>query len=206
MIRNRSGRSARGMALLPIILLVAALTAVAAFAVKVSGYERMEAGKSVHNVSMQTMADTTLQLGRNFFAARYQQWGTYLTYFVNNPVQLANRANMAAYITKLRNDRPELFVQLPAYLAANFDCFMYAQDNVDEFAPVVNDPKVDNDLLIYVGAVCAQRNQGGSTESNQIIAELTAPLLYSPTANVIQSQASGGSQGNNNGSLMNTFR
>src|SRR5712671_6745227 len=124
MIRNRSRRAARGMALLPIILLVAALSVVAAFAVKVSGYERMEAGKSVHNVSMQTMADTTLQLGRNFFAARYQQWGMYLTYFVNNPVQLANRANMAAYITQLRANRPELFVQLPPYLAENFDCFM----------------------------------------------------------------------------------
>ncbi|MFL5437717.1 MAG: hypothetical protein ACJ79W_01020, partial [Myxococcales bacterium] len=64
-------RPARGMALLPIILLVAFLSAVAAFAMKVSGTERAEAGKSVHNVSMQTMADTTLQLGRNFFAAQY---------------------------------------------------------------------------------------------------------------------------------------
>jgi hypothetical protein len=194
------------MALLPIILLVAALTVVAAFAIKVSGTERAQAGKSVHNVSMQIMADTTLQLARNFFAMHYQQWGTYLSYFNTNPVQLASRGSMATYIAKLRTDRPELFVQLPAYLASNFDCFMYAQDNVDEFAPVANNPGQDNDLLIYVGAVCAQRNQGGSTESGQLIAELTAPLLYSPTANVIQSQASGGSQGNNNDSLMSTFR
>jgi len=199
-------RPARGMALLPIILLVAALTMVAAFAVKVSGTERAEAGKAVHNTSMQTMADTTLQLARNFFAARYLNWDTYLAYFNANPVQLASRGTMSTYIAKLRTDRPELFVQLPAYLAANFDCFMYAQDNVDEFAPVANNPAHDNDLLIYVGAVCAQRNQGGSMESNQIVAELTAPLLYSPTANIIQSQASGGSQGNNNDSVMNTFR
>ena len=199
-------RPARGMALLPIILLVAALTLVAAFAIKVSGTERAEAGKAVHNTSMQTMADTTLQLARNFFASRYQQWDTYLAYFNANPVQLASRGTMSTYLAKLRNDRPELFVQLPAYLAANFDCFMYAQDNVDEFSPVANNPSHDNDLLIYVGAVCAQRNQGGSTESNQVIAELTAPLLYSPTANIIQSQASGGSQGNNNDSVMNTFR
>jgi len=206
MIPNRFRRTARGMALLPIILLVAALTVVAAFAIKVSGTERMEAGKAVHNVSMQTMADTTLQYGRNFFAARYQQWGTYLDYFVKNPVQLASRTNMAAYVAKLRIDRPELFIVLPPYLADNFDCFTYAQDNVDEYVPVINNPSVDNDLLIYVGAVCAQKSQGGSTESNQVIAELTAPLLYSPTANIIQSQASGGSQGNNNYSVMNTFR
>jgi hypothetical protein len=205
MIPNRFRRAARGMALLPIILLVAALTVVAAFAMKVSGTERMEAGKSVHNVSMQTMADTTLQYGRNFFAVRYQQWGTYLDYFVKNPVQLASRANMTAYIAKLRTDRPELFIVLPSYLAANFDCFTYAQDNVDEFQ-TTNNPSVDNDLLIYVGAVCAQRNQGGSTQGSQLIAELTAPLLYSPTANIIQSQASGGSQGNNNYSVMSTFR
>jgi hypothetical protein len=194
------------MALLPIILLIAALSIVAAFAVKVSGTERAEAGKSVHNVSMQTMADTTLQLGRNFFAARYQQWGTYLDYFVKNPVQLASRSDMATYVAKLRTDHPELFVQLPSYLADNYDCFMYAQDNVDEFAPLVNNPSADNDLLIYVGAVCAQRSQGGSTQSDQLIAELTAPLLYSPTANIYQAQASGGSQGNNNDSIMNTYR
>ena len=113
---------------------------------------------------------------------------------------------MSAYITKLRGDRPELFAQLPAYLASNFDCFMYAQDNVDEFAPVANNPNHDNDLLIYVGAVCAQKNQGGSTEQSQLVAELTSPLLYSPTGNIIQSQASGGSQGNNNDSQMNAFR
>jgi hypothetical protein len=206
MIPSRSRRAPRGMALLPIVLLVAALSAVAVFAVKISGMERAQAGKSVHNVSLQTMADTTLQLGRNFFAARYGQWGTYLSYFVDNPVQLASRADMSAYVAKLRTDHPELFAQLPSYLASNFDCFMYAQDNVDEFDPVVNDPRSDNDLLIYIGAVCAQRDQGGSTQSSQLVSELTAPLLYSPTANIYAAQASGGSQGNNNDSVMNTYR
>jgi len=205
MTPNRIRRAPRGMALLPIILLVAALTVVAAFAVKVSGTERAEAGKSVHNVNMQTMADTTLQLARNFFAGRYQQWDTYLAYFNANPVQLQSRAAMATYITKVRGDHSELFVQLPPYLASNYDCFMYAQDNVDEFPPVANNPSHDNDLLIYVGAVCAQKTQGGSTESNQLIAELSAPLLYAPPNN-ITSQASGGSQGNNNDSQMNAFR
>jgi hypothetical protein len=52
--------------------------------------------------------------------------------------------------------------------------------------------------MIYVGAVCAQRNQGGSTQGNQLIAEVSAPLLYTPSDNIIESQASGGSQGNNN--------
>jgi hypothetical protein len=198
-------RAARGMALLPIILLVAALSVVAAFAVKVSGTERAEAGRSVHNVSMQTMADTTLQLGKNFFAAQYPRWGTYLSYFVDHPVQLASRTNMSAYVKQLRIDHPELFVTLPNYAAANFDCFMYAQDNVDEFTSGKNDPRVDNDLLIYVGAVCAQKTQGGSTQNDQIIAELTAPLLFAPPNN-IGSQASGGSQGNNNDSQTITFR
>jgi hypothetical protein len=97
-------------------------------------------------------------------------------------------------------------VVLPPYLAENFDCFTYAQDNVDEFVPNTNNSSADNDLLIYVGAVCAQRTQGGSNQGDQLIAEVTAPLLYSPTANIIQSQASGGSQGNNNDSVMSTFR
>jgi hypothetical protein len=82
---------------------------------------------------------------------------------------------------------------------------MYSQDNVDEYG-VTNNPSIDNDLLIYVGAVCAQHNQGGSNQSEQLIAELSAPLLYSPTANIYQAQASGGSQGNNNDSTMNAYR
>lgn len=202
MSSQRIQRAARGMALLPIIVLVAALSLVAAFAIKVSGTERAEAGKSVHNVNMQTMADTTLQFGRNLFANSYHPngdgWVPYLSYFVNNPVQLASRTEMTAYIAKLQTDHPELFVQLPAYLADDFDCFTYAQDDVDEFAPNLNNPIKDNNLMIYVGAVCAQRNQGGSTQGNQLIAEVSAPLLYTPSDNIIESQASGGSQGNNN--------
>jgi len=199
---HRFHRAPRGMALLPILLLILALTVVGAFAIKVSGTERAEAGKSVHNVSLQAMADTTLQLARNFFAARYGQdgkgWSPYLSYFVDNPVQLATRSNMTTYIAALRSAHPEVFVQLPDYLSSNYDCFMYAQDNVDEYAPLVNDPRNDNDLLIYVGAVCAQRTQGGSTESSQLISELSAPLLYSPTANIYRTEAANGSYGNNN--------
>jgi hypothetical protein len=112
----RSQHPARGMALLPIILLIGALTIVAAFAVKMSGTERANAGRAVHNTSMQTMADTTLQLGRNFFAARYSQWGTYLDYFVTHPVQLASRSTLSTYIATLKSDHPELFVSLPGYL------------------------------------------------------------------------------------------
>src|SRR4051794_26264136 len=144
----------RGMAILPIILLVAALSLVAAFAVKVSGMERAEAGKSLHNVSMQAMADTTLQFSKNFFGSRYkpegQGWTPYLSYFVTNPVRLATRSDLTAYIAALKTARPELFVQLPASIAGSYDCFMYAQDNVDEFAPATNNPNSDNDQLIYV--------------------------------------------------------
>jgi hypothetical protein len=185
MTSNRLQREARGMALLPIILLIAVLSVVAAFAIKVSGAERAQAGKSVHNVSMQTMTDTSLQYARNFFANNYcssNRWGNYLSYFAANPVKLASRSELATYIANLKTMQPQLVVPLPDYLANDYDCFIYAQDNVDEFPPVPNDPSTDNDLLIYVGAVCAQKNQGGSTQSEQLIAELTAPLLgtFSP--------------------------
>ena len=56
------------------------------------------------------------------------------------------------------------------------------------------------------GAVLLLGDQLPAEEKNELLAELTAPLLYSPTANIIQSQASGGSQGNNNDSQMNAFR
>jgi hypothetical protein len=195
-------RSARGMAILLVMGIVFLLLSIASFAIVLSQQERKNAGKEIHNASMQEMAESTLQLARNFFAAQYFSWGVYLAYFVDNPVQIKDAAAAKAYVAKVRAAHPELFGNAPA----GYDCFMYAQDNVDEYAPAPNDPKRDNDLLIYIGAVCIQQQQGGSTVSNQLIAELSAPLLFSPTANIYRSQASGGSQDNNNTSVIAGYR
>jgi Tfp pilus assembly protein PilX len=195
-------RTDRGMAIVVVLGIVALLLSIASFAIVLSQQERKNAGKEIHNASIQEMTESTLQLARNFFAANYFKWGSYLAYFVDNPVQIKDPTAAKTYVANLKTAHPELFANPPS----GYDCFMYAQDNVDEFPPVPNDPKRDNDLLIYIGAVCIQQQQGGSTQRDQLIGELSAPLLYSPTANIYRSQASGGSQDNNNTSVVAGYR
>jgi hypothetical protein len=198
----KTSKQPRGVAILAVLAVVLVLTMTITFAITLSQHERREAGKSVHNTSMQTMADSTLQLARNFFAANYANWTTYLTYFVQHPVQIDTPNNVKNYLNKLQGAHPELFAQAPA----GYSCFMYVVDNVDELPPAANNPNQDNDLLVYVGAVCIQLDQGGNTEGSQLVTELTAPLLFTPTANMYRSQASGGSQDNNNMTVVAGFR
>ncbi len=217
--RKPGNREPRGVAILAVLAVVVLLTAVVVYAITLSQSERRQAGKEIHNVSMQQMTETTLQTARNFFAARYKpvpplpstpNWNTYLAYFVANPVVLAPPSVVQANIAQLRTDHPELFTCVASGpcngAPSGYDCFMYAQDNVDEFPPAVNNPSQDNDLFIYVGAVCVAKNQGGNSGSAPLITELTAPLLYNPTSNIYTSQSSGGAQGLNNASVGGTYR
>jgi|GEM_PF-1652126 len=216
---KRFRRQPRGVAILAVLAVVVLLTAVVVYAITLSQTERRQAGKEIHNVNMQQMTEATLQTARNFFAARYKplpplsatpNWNTYLAYFVANPVVLNPASVVQANIAKLKTDHPELFTCVSSGpcsgASGGYDCFMYAQDNVDEFSPAPNNPSQDNDLFIYVGAVCAAQTLGGNTERAPLITELTAPLLYNPTSNVYTSQSSGGVQGLNNVSTGTRFR
>ena len=170
------------IAVLGIVVLLATVTV---FALSMAGKERREAAKSLHNITIQQLTESTLQLARNFFATHYgpggATWNSYLAYFVANPLQLDTATNIQSSITSLFTAHPELFAATPT----GYSCFMYARDNVDELPPAANDPTRDNDLLIYVGAVCVET---AVTSGNlPLMAELTAPLLYNPTANIYRS-------------------
>ena len=215
-------RKQRGMAMVVVLSMVVVLGAIVAFAIIVSGQEARNTGRLVHNMTLQEQTEATLQFGRNYFANNYgvngALWNMYLAYFVDNPVILTPPAGtsvssqIATSLAKLRGDTltlPDLTTIKGAVLinpntSAGTTCYIYCHDNVDELPPKTNDPRRDNDLLIYVGAVCVQQAQGGNTESTPLIAELVAPLLFNPSQ--YANQAAGGTQGLNNSSVLPGFR
>lgn len=201
-------RRMSGMAMVVVLGIVVVLSMVVAFAITMSGRERSATGKFVHNLNIQELTESTLQRARGYFAINYgpngTTWNTYLAYFVDHPVILAptpgaapTLAKVNASILTLTTDHPEL---LNPNVPSGFACWMYLRDNPDEFPPLPNNPRQDNDLLVYVGAVCVQTQVStGSNQQSPLIAELTAPLLYNPTAQY-SNQGSGGTQGLNNAS------
>jgi hypothetical protein len=196
-----------GMAMVVVLGIVVLLSVVVAFAITMSGREQNETGKLVHNLSIQGLTESTLQRARNFFAANYGPNGntlnSYLAYFVTNPVKLVPSGSSSPTYAQvnaaigpggtLTAAHPEL---INPNTPAGYACYMFVRDNVDEFPPLANNPSRDNDLLVFVGAVCAQTAAGGgSTATTPVVAELTAPLIYN-NGQQYTSQAAQGS-GNN---------
>ena len=201
-----------GMAMVLVLGVVVLLSLVVAFAITMAGKEGRDAGKMAHNLTLQEMTEGTLQRGRGFFAQNYgpagATWNLYLAYFVDNPVLLTPSggstptfAQVTASLARLTTDHPEL---MNPNVPPAFSCYLYVRDNVDEFPPLVNDPRRDNDLLIYVGAVCVE-TRSASNQASPLIAELIAPLLFNASVQYAN-QASGGTQGLNNASQVPGFR
>jgi hypothetical protein len=173
----------RGFALVIVLLVIVLLSGVLGGAILYSRQDRLHAAKSVHNLGIQQATETTLQFGRQFFARKqtFDVWSTYLSYFLS-----------ARTFTRVSADHPELIPQFPA--GTNYNCFVYARDDVDELPPAAVNPSTDNNMRIFVGAVCA--TAAGITPS--LTAELIAPLEYNPNDNRYTAQASGGTDGANN--------
>ena len=194
-------QKARGMAMLTVLGIVVLLTVIVTFALTISGRERREAGKLIHNLTIQQMTEGTLQRARGFFAQNYSAWGTYLTYFVVTPLLLQPASQIPLTLNTLTTDHPEL---INPNTPSGFSCYMYLRDNVDEFT-TVNDPKVDSDQLVFVGAVCVQTVTNLSDQSTPLIAELTAPIVYTSPVQY-GNQSSGGTLGANNSSVVAGYR
>jgi type II secretory pathway pseudopilin PulG len=179
----------RGFAMLVVLVILALLTAVLAGAIYYSRQDRVNASKSVHNLTVQEVTESTLQYARTFFAQNYAAWNTYLAYFVT-----------ARTLANVTTDHPELLPPLAA--GTNYDCYIYARDDADELPPATNNPSVDNNLRIFVGAVCSSK--AGVTPA--VRSELIAPLEYNPASQSCQSQFSGGTQGVNNCTTVAGYR
>ena len=144
-----------------VLAVVALVTVLVAFAITQSGRERTGTAKSVHTMKLGDVTESSLQYARAFFAQLpYSQWNTYL----------------AVSYPPARATYPELYPPLREAANTNYTCYIYARDDEDEFPPLASNPNVDNNLRIFVGAVCSEPTAGGPP----ITAELSAPLEYNP--------------------------
>jgi len=176
-------RAQRGLAMVVVLSMVVLLTVLVAFAITVSNQDRGQAGKQISNTTVNTVLEASLQYGKGMFAANYltsNKWGDYLA---------LDYTGLPATVPAGHNE-----LVVPS-LPGGYTCVVYARDNIDEQP---SNPNVDNDLRIFVGAVC-QTPDGK-------IAEISAPLDYNPTALTYGSQGSGGTQGTNNAARTATIR
>ena len=176
-------RSDRGMALLIVLGVVVLLSVLVAVAMSWSKNDRSRSAKLVHNLTVQELAESTLQFGRGYYAQNYALWNTHLAYFVS-----------ARTVAQVKTDHPELIAPLP--VGTGYDCFTYAKDDVDELPPNANNPAKDNNMTIFVGAYCLEQSAPPGRAALQ--AELLSPLEFNPASTSCASQFSGGTQGVNN--------
>jgi hypothetical protein len=177
-------RRARGLALVVVLSMVVLLTVLVSFAITVSNQDRGYAGTQISNTTVNAALESSLQYGRELFASNYissNQWSTYLS------------LNYSGIPTTVPAGHNELIV--PS-LPSGFTCVVYARDDIDE-PPGQGNPNQDNNLRIFVGAVC--QTPDGKT------GELSAPLEYNPTSSYT-AQGSGGNQGVNNYSRQQGYR
>jgi Tfp pilus assembly protein PilX len=94
------------MAMVVVLSMVVVLGAIVAFAITMSGSESRNTGKLVHNMSLQSLTEATLQYGRNYFATNYgfngSKWNLFLAYFVDTPLLLDTQANLNATLNHLQ--------------------------------------------------------------------------------------------------------
>jgi hypothetical protein len=179
------------MVLVIVLGVMVLLSALVVSAMAWSKGDRTRTAKLVHNLGNQQLAESTLQFGRGYYAQNYAKWNTYLDYFAS-----------ARTVAQVKADHPEVMAPIPA--DSGYDCFSYAKDDVDELPPAANNPKVDNNLRIFVGAYCLERAPPPERAALQV--ELMAPLEYNPASRSCQSQFSGGTQGVNNCSTVAGYR
>jgi hypothetical protein len=128
-------------------------------------------------------ADTGLQVSRAYFGKNYAKWNTFLADPSHyNPVVASwNPAGTAADPTSLalQAAHPELFVDIDG--DGKVDVYLYVRDNPDELPPATENYLRDNDMQVFVGAVCVSstlvpRQADGSVDSSHLTAE--ALLVY----------------------------
>jgi hypothetical protein len=184
-------RRERGMTMIVVLSVVIVLTVMVSWALTISGQDRSYAGKQVKNQGRQNVNESALQYARAFFATNYLAWNTTVS---SSPGYLALDYSSVADGGVAPTNHPEL--QVPN-LPTGYTCAVYARDDVDELI-TTNDPTHDNNLRIFVGAVC--------TGPNGKVSELSAPLEYNPPGTTYTGQSSGGTQGLNNYSRLQGYR
>lgn len=152
----------RGIALVVVLSMIVLIALVVAFAINVGGKDTRDGAKQIHNLTVQNVTEGAMQQGRVLFSKNQLLWDTYLAITYPLTVTPAAIATFAAA-------NPTLAPAVPA----GYSCYVYARDDADELPPAVNNPRHDNNHVIYIGAVCSGP---GNTTS-----ELTSVLTFDDT-------------------------
>lgn len=188
MTRPAPAPAPRGFALFAVLGVVLLLSVIVAFTIQITAQERTQSGRQVLNQTLQNVTESALEYGKALMVSRYPittdpsppvgahtGWDKYLGWFIDNPADLSSNAAIATYLSKVSAFDPSLIAPSPP----GYSCFIYARDDIDEFPAVTNNnPRFDNNQLIYVGAVCSIADT--STGAPRI-AELSATAMFVPT-------------------------
>ena len=88
------------MTLLIVLGVVVLLTVLVAVSMSWSKNDRSRMGKLVHNLTVQELAESTLQFGRGYYAQNYAAWNTHLAYFVSARTVAQVKAWSSASLTR----------------------------------------------------------------------------------------------------------
>jgi len=152
----------RGIALVVVLSMIVLIALVVAFAISVGGKDTRDGAKQIHNLTVQNVTEGAMQQARVFFSKNQTTWDTYLSIVYPTTTTAASIATFAAA-------NPLMAPAVPA----GFACYIYARDDADELPPAPNNPRHDNNHVIYIGAVCSGP---GNTTS-----ELTSVLTFDDT-------------------------
>lgn len=213
---NPSKRLDRGSALLTVLILMAILTAMVSSLLLYANHQRLRAVGMARTQNRQSCAEAGLQYARAYFGRNNyctstgticSNWETFLkTPSIYNPVPASWRvANEAATLqtaiktTLFQGLHPELFTDLDN--DGKNDVYIYVRDNDDELLPAVNNPKLDNDQNVIVGAVCVSstlvpRREDGNPDPDSLVLE--AMLSFNSPGTLYYAQAAAGASGDGN--------
>jgi hypothetical protein len=214
-----SARSRRGSAMLTTAVLMTILLVFVVGLMSYANTERLHAIAASRTLTRQACVDSGLQMARAFYGRNFANWSQYLNNAsVYNPVPITNPTagplpadpTTPAGLAAIKAAAPATLVDLDG--DGHPDVYLYVRDNADEFIPTPNNPYVDADKNVIVGAMCISQTlvprrddgtydqvmNGGSLHASPLAAE--ALLSYNGSQQQYTGQNAGG---NGTGNLNN---
>lgn len=194
-------RRSQGFAMLVVLMIMALLALVAVFALTNAASDRQRAIRHVRSETRESCTLGGLTYARNYFAANYTNWSTFLSDPTNyNPIYAGGTgvADLTALST-IAAAHPELFVDLDG--DAQNDVYVFVRDNYDEFAPAAPNFARDNDQNVIIGALCVSKTMVPRREDNTVDGDrlmVESLLAYNQIETGYTAQGQGGSSGGGN--------
>jgi hypothetical protein len=171
----------RGSAMITVLMLSSILLMLVLGLLYYASSVRKRSIGAARTLTEQACTATGLQLARGFFGQQYSRWNLFLTNAtsVYNPIGWTPASGFPVAKSDpksitLQQNNPQLFADLDG--DGRPDVYIYCRDNEDERPPASNNPTVDVDQAIIVGAVCISetlvpRRDDGRVDPDALTAE-----------------------------------